>query len=121
MRIAVASEDFRTVSGHAGHATRFMVYEAATGREPMEVARLELSDAQTLHDFGGGPHPLDGIAVLIAAGAGQCLVERMQARGVTIVIVRGFAADTAVAAYVMGVIGPLTGPLACGCGHDHHH
>jgi len=59
------------------------------------------------------------VEVLIAESAGQCFVERMQSRGITTVVAKGLAPSTAVAAYLLGVIGPLTEPEACSCGHQH--
>jgi Uncharacterized conserved protein len=121
MKFAVASDDFCTVSGHAGHAAKFVVFEAETGEQPTEIARIDLNEDQTIHNFSGGAHPLDGVHVLIAGSAGQCFVERMKERGITTVVARGFAPDTAVAAYLMGALKPLTEPEACTCSHDHHH
>jgi len=119
VKFAVVSEDFETISGHAGHACRFLLFEGEAGREPKEIGRLELGEEQTIHHFQGGAHPLDGIEVLIAGSAGQCFVERMRERGITTVAVPNMAPATAVAAYLMGVIGPLTNPGACRCGHEH--
>ncbi|MDR3527064.1 MAG: NifB/NifX family molybdenum-iron cluster-binding protein [Rhizomicrobium sp.] len=119
MKFAVASEDFQTISGHAGHAARFLVFEAEAGNEPVEIARIDLNEDQTIHHFQGGQHPLDGIAVLIAASAGGCFVEKMRERGITTVAVNNMAPATAVAAYLMGGIGPLTEAGACECSHQH--
>jgi predicted Fe-Mo cluster-binding NifX family protein len=123
VKIAVASPDFETVGDHAGHAARFVVFEAEAGREPVEVARVDLAEEQTIHNFEGGKHPLDGVNVVIAGSAGQCFVEKMAARGIVTATARGMAVSTAAAAFVMGVIGPLTEAGACGCSgdHDHHH
>lgn len=122
MKFAVASQDFETVNDHAGHAARFVVFEAEAGREPVEIARVDLNEDQTIHNFEGGKHPLDGIDVVIAGSAGQCFVDKMAARGIVTATARGMAASTAVAAYVMGVIGPLKEAGMCGCsGGDHHH
>ena len=123
MKFAVASEDFLTISGHAGHAARFLVFEAEAGADPVEIARIDLNEDQTIHNFQGGQHPLDGINVLIAGSAGGCFVERMQSRGITTVVARDIPPATAVAAYMMGVISPLTEAGACECSgdHDRHH
>jgi predicted Fe-Mo cluster-binding NifX family protein len=121
VKFAVASEDFQSVSGHAGHAARFLVFEAETGKEPVEVARIDLNEDQTIHNFQGGAHPLDGVEVLIAGSAGGCFVERMAARGITTVVARDIPPTTAVAAYMMGVLKPLTEAGACECSGEHHH
>lgn len=119
MKFAVVSEDFQTISGHPGHACRFLLFEAEVGQDPKEIGRIELSEEQTFHQFQGGAHPLDGVQVLIAGSAGECFVGRMRERGITTVAVPNMAPATAVAAYLMGVIGPLTNPGACHCGHEH--
>lgn len=121
MKFAVASDDLKTVCGRAGHAVRFILFDAQKGEEPKALAQIELSDEETFHNFKGGSHPLDGIDVLIAESAGACFVERMQQRGIVTVVATGLAPDTAVVAYLMGVIGPLTEPSACSCGHEHDH
>ena len=123
MKFAVASDDFHSVSGHAGHAARFVVFEGEAGAEPVEIARIDLADEQTIHNFAGGAHPLDGVNVLIAGSAGGCFVERMKARGITIVVVRDVTPADAVCAYLAGLVGPVTEAGACECSgdHDHHH
>jgi predicted Fe-Mo cluster-binding NifX family protein len=117
MKFAVTSQDYLTITGHAGQATRFLIFDAEPGREPVETARLDLAEEQTVHNFAGGPHPLDGVEVLIVGSAGQCFVERMQARGIITVAARGVAPRNAVAAYMAGLLRPLTEAEACNCEH----
>lgn len=121
MKVAVATEDFLTIAGHAGHATCFVVYEAETGKEPVETGRIDLNESQTVHNYAGGAHPLDGIEVLIAGGAGECFIEKMQRRGITTAVVRDLSPAAAVAAYMSGALKPMTQYQACTCGGDHHH
>ena len=99
------------------------MYEAETGKDPVEIARIDINEDQTIHNFQGGAHPLDGIEVLIAGSAGGCFVARMQKRGITTVVARDIPPATAVAAYMMGLIKPLTEAGMCECSgdHDHHH
>lgn len=119
MKFAIASEDYQSISGHAGHAARFVVLEAEAGQAPVEVARIDLNEEQTIHHFQGGAHPLDGVNVLIAGSAGQCFVERMASRGITTVVAPGMSPAGAVTAFLAGAIGPLTEPDACQCSHEH--
>lgn len=119
MKFAVATDDFATVAAHAGHAARFVVFEGEPGQEPVETARVDLTQDQTGHYYQGGAHPLDGINVLIAGSAGQCFVEKMAARGIITAVAPGMAPDLAVAAYLTGVIGPLVEADTCQCSHDH--
>ena len=41
MKIAVSSQNFRTVTAHAGKARRFIVFDLATPCTPREVERLD--------------------------------------------------------------------------------
>ncbi|KIL99870.1 Nitrogen fixation-related protein [Paramagnetospirillum magnetotacticum MS-1] len=81
MKIAVAVDSsYAKVSGHAGRARHWLVYE--TDRASSSV-RVELEAAQVFHHYeGDGPHPLDGIETVIAISAGEGFMRRMQARGI---------------------------------------
>ena len=115
MKFAVTSQDYVTITGHAGKTTRFLVFEAEPGAEPAEIARLDLSDEQTVHNFKGGEHPLDGVQILIAGSAGQCFVDRMRERGIVTVAAPGLEPRMAVAAYLAGLLHPLSEGEACSC------
>lgn len=110
MKIAVTSQNFRTVTPHAGRTRRFLVYAVEPGGEPVEVERLDLPKEQALHEFhGGGAHPLDAVDVLIAGSFGEGFVRRMAKRG--IVAMRTDATDPleAVRTYVEAA---RAGPVA---------
>jgi predicted Fe-Mo cluster-binding NifX family protein len=86
MRIAVTSQNFRTVTPHAGKTRRFLIYEAQSGTDPAEVARLDLPREMSFREFGGGPHPVDGVDVLLTGSAGDGFVRKMTARGIRVVV-----------------------------------
>ncbi|MBK1664784.1 hypothetical protein CKO38_08100 [Rhodospirillum rubrum] len=88
MRIAVAvDKSFSLVAGHAGQAKRWLVFEVAAGEWAREIDRIELERPQVFHHFQDeGPHPLDGVAVVIAASAGEGFGRRMTKRGVESVL-----------------------------------
>lgn len=128
--IAVASQNRRTVTGHAGRCRRFRLYDSIS-RAP--IGEIELTPEQVLHAGGFGPeHPLGRAQVLIAAGFGPGLARRLQRGGV---ICYASAADDpsrAVADYLDGVppaVFPTAGgdcdthgAEAHGChGHDPQH
>lgn len=51
------------------------------------MSEVSLSREQTFHHFKDDiPHPLDGIAALIAASSGVSFVRRMQLSGIDAVI-----------------------------------
>ncbi|BAE50150.1 NifB/NifX family molybdenum-iron cluster-binding protein [Paramagnetospirillum magneticum] len=81
MKIAVAVDSrYSKVSGHAGRARHWLVYEPNTASS---AVRVELEAAQVFHHYeGDAPHPLDGITTVIAISAGEGFMKRMQARGV---------------------------------------
>lgn len=115
MRIAVASQNFEDVTGHAGMARRFIVFAVEPGQPPREAKRIELPKEQTIHSADPeARHPLDEVEVLIAGGAGGGFVARMARRGVTTVITSETDPAKAVADY-------LSGKLAGAAPHDHDH
>ena len=87
MRIAVTSQNFRTVTGHAGKTRRFLVYEGVPGLTPKEVKRLDLPRELSIHETPpNAMHPLDSVQVLITGGCGEGFFRKMARRGVKVVV-----------------------------------
>ena len=88
MKIAVTSQNYRTVTGHAGKTRRFLVYEATPGGTPTEIDRLDLDKVMTMHEFrnNAGSHPLDQMDALITASAGAGFIQKMFTRSVAVVV-----------------------------------
>ncbi len=85
MRIAVTSQNLRTVTGHAGRARRFLIFDVQPDTEPVEVARLELPKELCMHEFhDSGRHPLDDMDVIISATFGEGFAQRMGRRGIRV-------------------------------------
>ncbi|HHN72735.1 MAG TPA: nitrogen fixation protein [Thermopetrobacter sp.] len=85
MRIAVTSQNFRTVTGHAGKARRFIIYEVRDDGTFEEVDRLDLPKEMSIHAHPvDAPHPLDAVHHLITAGCGSGFVRKMEMRGVQV-------------------------------------
>jgi len=83
MKIAVTSQNFRTVTPHAGRTRRFLVYQAEPAGEPVEIDRLDLPKDMAMHEFHqDGPHPLDTVDVVIAGSFGDGFARRMAKRGI---------------------------------------
>ena len=87
MKIAVATRHHVTVAGHAGQTREWLVYECIPG-QPLPAARVvTLAKDQVLHHFDDkGPHPLDGIEIVIAGSAGDGFVRHMQRRGAHVLL-----------------------------------
>ena len=119
MKIAIASQNFRTVTGHAGKTRRFLIFEAQSGQMPVETGRLDLPKDMSIHEFRGtGPHPLDDVDAVISGSAGPGFVRRMAERGIAAVATSETDPAAAATAYLAGTLAPAA---EHDHGHDHGH
>lgn len=118
MRIAVTSQNRRSVTEHAGVCRRFWIYDTngdqVTGRQLLELSKDQSLHATTPH----ASHPLDGVAVLITGGMGAGLARRLAQRGIEGIVTKESDPDTAAAAYVKGT---LEREMSMCSGHRHGH
>lgn len=116
MRIAVSSQNYRTVTGHAGKARRFIVFEADGKAPPREIERIDLDANMAIHGYHRNTaHPLDSMNALITGGAGEGFVRHLAARGVLVVATDEIEPILAVQAFLAGRVKSASG----GCNHDH--
>jgi predicted Fe-Mo cluster-binding NifX family protein len=105
MRIAITSQNFRHVTGHAGHARRFLVFKVDDAQATALVDRLDLPKELAIHGFDDRqPHPLYGVDVLITGGAGEGFKRRLAMRGVQVVATGETDPETAVKDFLSGVV-----------------
>ena len=72
MRIGVTSQNFRTITAHAGRARRFVIFEEFPDGQIQETGKLDLPMEMNIHDYPrDAAHPIDGIDVLITASCGD--------------------------------------------------
>ncbi|PKM42938.1 MAG: nitrogen fixation protein [Gammaproteobacteria bacterium HGW-Gammaproteobacteria-1] len=122
MRIAVTSQNFRTVTGHAGKSRRFLVFEAAAGAAPAEVERIDLPKEMSFHEFhGDGAHPVDGVDAIITGSCGAGFARRLAGRGIRVAVTQVEDPLAAVQAYAEGHLPPVDPERMAGHQHDHHH
>ncbi len=115
MKIAIASQNWKTVTAHAGKTRRFIVFEAFPGQPPHELERLELPREMTIHEYhGDAPHPLYDMDTIIAASAGDGFIRRLGSKGVKV-------ATTSETHPLAAIAGLLDGTLPPAPPHDHHH
>ena len=94
----MTSQNRKTVTEHAGKCRKFWIYETRAGRVTGKTL-LELSIEQSLHASPAGePHPLDGVDVLITAGIGDGLRQRLLGKGIETVVSLEADPDAAVEA-----------------------
>uniref|UniRef100_Q47G08 Dinitrogenase iron-molybdenum cofactor biosynthesis domain-containing protein n=1 Tax=Dechloromonas aromatica (strain RCB) TaxID=159087 RepID=Q47G08_DECAR len=90
MKIAIATQDFAKVSGHAGQARQWLLYDLSlhhANRLLPAPQRIDLDQDQVLHVFTDDrPHPLDGVDVVIAASAGDGFIRHMRKRGTDVLL-----------------------------------
>lgn len=126
MKVAVTSQNFRTITPHAGKTRRFLVFEVGPDQVPREVNRIDLERQMTMHEFRGrGAHPLDQVDMLITGSAGAGFVQKLGARGVQVVVTGESDPQQAIADVISGQVKPPL-PHSCdhhdrGHGHEHDH
>ncbi|ACJ01050.1 NifB/NifX family molybdenum-iron cluster-binding protein [Rhodospirillum centenum] len=120
MQVAVASQNFRTITPHAGKTRRFLLFSVQPGMEPVETGRLDLPREMSFHEFAGGPHPLDAVDVIIAGSAGPRFAARMRDRGITAVATTETDPRAAIAAFLAGTLRAAGHVHEDEC-QDHHH
>lgn len=112
-RIGVTSQNFRTITGHAGKTRRFLIYTQDAEGQWRESERLDLPIEMALHEFRGDSHPLQRLGLLITGGCGQGFVQRLARWGVRVVATSETDPATAIAAVTQGL--PLPAPAP----HEH--
>ncbi len=114
MKIAVTSQNRKTITEHAGRCRKFWVF-TTENRSVVGKELLELPKEQSFHDASPEePHPLDGVDVLIAGSMGQGLVAKLERKGIKGVITEESDPDKAVSLYLDGALKTLA-PA------PHHH
>jgi hypothetical protein len=87
MKIAIATKRFATVSGHAGQTRDWLAYDYTPGQPLPAAQRITLKKEQMLHDFDdSGPHPLDGVEIVVAGSAGDGFIRHMAKRGAQVLL-----------------------------------
>ena len=88
MKIAFAVKDnWSRVSGHAGKAQHWLLFDCQPAAPLPEPHRIELTKAQLPHYFlDDGPHPLHGVNIMVAASAGDGYLRHMQQWGAEVLL-----------------------------------
>lgn len=117
MRIAITSQNRKTITEHAGKCRKFWIYDIEQ-EQPAERQLVELPIEQSFHASHGLPEALTGIDVLISRGMGGNLYQRLIGFGIQPLLTDEEDPDRAVADFLSGKL--QTHSLEGGC-HDHEH
>jgi len=81
MKIAIASQNRRSVTAHVGRCRHFFIFDMdqAPTQSP---GSLDLGPEQVLHVWQDGAHPLDGVSTVIAGSIGQGVADKLAHRGI---------------------------------------
>jgi len=115
MRIGVTSQNFRTITGHAGKTRRFLIFEHDVTGTLRESGRLDLPPEMSLHEFRGDDHPLFTLDALLTESCGAGFIQRLSRHGVRVIATS--ASDPLAAATALASGQTLPAPLP----HDHSH
>lgn len=121
MKIAITSQNQRTVSGHAGKTTRFVVFEVEN-KNLISRSLIELEKDNVLHEhFHGNPapdyvHPVLEMDVVITGSMGPGFPIKMNANGIEAVMTDEKDIDTVLEKFLDGTLIRLN-PTA----HHHHN
>jgi predicted Fe-Mo cluster-binding NifX family protein len=116
VKIGITSQNFRTITGHAGKTRRFLVYGQPDNEGIREIMRLDLPKDMSMHEFHGeGLHPIDELDVIVTASCGDGFMRRMADRGIRVILTSETDPLTAASAVSHGL------PLAEPAPHEHHH
>ena len=115
MKIAVASQNRKIITEHAGRCRKFWIF-SIEDNQVVKKELLELPKEQSFHEAAShDPHPLDGIDMLITGGMGQGLVRRLERKSIRGLVTRESDTEKAVELYLSGSL-KTESPEA----HDHH-
>lgn len=90
MKIAIATDNYTRVAGHAGKARHWLLY-LLHGHTPQQLlpapTLIKLAPEQVMHHFKhDAPHPLDGVDLVVAGSAGEGFIRHMRERGADVLL-----------------------------------
>jgi predicted Fe-Mo cluster-binding NifX family protein len=121
MKIAVTSQNQKTISAHAGKTSRFYIYTINEGDNSITGTELiNLDKDDILHNrFHAStnpwaPHPIFDVDVVITGGAGPGFVNRLATQDTKVIITSESNPEAAVKLL-------LAGTLPQQAAEHHHH
>lgn len=121
MKIAITSQNRKTVSGHAGKCTRFYIFDVNENKEIEKKELFELDSEMMLHNHFHGPnpnahHPLFDLDVFITGDMGPGFPIKMKSKGIQAIRTNLKEIDEVIEQALAGTLEML--PPG---DHHHHH
>ena len=114
MKIGITSQNFRTITGHAGKTRRFLIYADDGSGKAVEIDRLDLPKEMSMHEFRGTEHPIQMLDVLVTGSCGEGFIRRLAQWNVTVMPTSETDPQAAAQAILNGEALPPPAP------HEHH-
>jgi predicted Fe-Mo cluster-binding NifX family protein len=103
MKIGITSQNFRTITGHAGRARRFIIFDVSPDGRVSQPEKYDLPKEMCMHEHPrDAAHPIDGLDVLITGSCGDGFSRKLAARGINVVTTGETEPMTAVTALLSG-------------------
>lgn len=115
MKIGITSQNFRTITGHAGKTRRFLVYQVDDKGQIDALPNIDLPREMSLHEYQGDDHPVFALDLVITAGCGEKFRQRMRNHGVEVIATSETDPAQALRTYLAGQT------LPAAAAHDHEH
>jgi len=85
MKIAVSSQNFKSVTGYTGQSRRFIVFNVGMPGDYPEIVWLDLPSEMSFQEISGGAHPLDDMDVILTASASKDFIAKLAQRGIQVI------------------------------------
>jgi len=116
MKIGISSQNFRTITGHAGKGRRFIIFTAENEDSVHETEKLDLPVEMSMHEWGyAGKHPLFELDYLITGSCGEGFIRKMAHHGIQVKVTSETDPLAAVKAFLAGHL-----PSMDSSHHEHH-
>lgn len=120
MKIAITSQNRRTVTVHGGRCRRFWIYQIDE-QGSVEKNLLEIEKEQTFHEVTeADAHPLDGCDLVITGGHCPDFARKIEARGMKALPTTVEDPDLAIELWQKKLLPLKTGAHTC-CGGKNKH
>jgi predicted Fe-Mo cluster-binding NifX family protein len=121
MKIAVTSQNRKTITEHAGRCRKFWIFDIEAG----SITSKNLVELPIEQSFHASRHelasPLSGINVLISGSMGTGLYQRLREAGIRPQITTEESPEKAVAAFLAGHLELMPPEYDTACGHQPAH